>query len=165
MDTFIIIAALALFIISSLGDSKKKQPSQKRLPPIKNPAPVPQRASKQKKTYDYMLNKTTTKSTKNVPDSIEEEKTTAAPAPISTAENTSAKMPMAAASSSTLFNSSIQAPSAADSFTETPAVKPQLAIDIHRQAVLQAITYAEVLSPPKSLKYLTRFGIKRFPMK
>lgn len=162
MDTFIIIAALALFIISSLGDSKKKQPSQKRLPPIKNP--VPQRASKQKKTYDYMLNKTTTKSTKNVPDSIEEEKTTAAPTPISTAENISAKMPMAAASS-ILFDSSMQAPSAADSFTETPAVKPQLAIDIHRQAVLQAITYAEVLSPPKSLKYLTRFGIKRFPMK
>lgn len=163
MDIFIIIAALALFIISSLGDNKKKEPSQKRLPPIKNPAPVSQRVSKQKKTYDYMLNKTATKSTKNVPDSIEEEKSTAAPAPISTSENISAKMPMA--SSSTLFDSSMQAPSAADSFSETSAVKPQLSIDIHRQAVLQAIIYAEVLSPPKSLKYLTRFGIKRFPMK
>ncbi|MBB5335585.1 hypothetical protein [Pectinatus brassicae] len=163
MDTFIIIAALALFIISSLGNSKKNQSSKKRLPPIKNPAP--QSTSNHKKTYDYMLNKNSAPKTKKIPDIITEEKSTES-SRVFTTKNTDAKTPMAL-STSVSFNSSTLA-SPADTLTETisTAAKQQnLSIDIHRQAVLQAITYAEVLSPPKSLKYLTRFGIKRFPMK
>lgn len=37
----------------------------------------------------------------------------------------------------------------------------KLAINIEKQQIMQAITYAQVLEQPKSLQYLKRFGIKR----
>lgn len=37
----------------------------------------------------------------------------------------------------------------------------KLQINIEKQQIIQAITYAQVLEPPKSLQYLKRFGIRR----
>ena len=37
----------------------------------------------------------------------------------------------------------------------------KIQIDIEKEHIIKAITYAQVLEQPKSLQYLKRFGIKR----
>lgn len=47
--------------------------------------------------------------------------------------------------------------------TEIKAVDKdkKIQIDIEKEHIIKAITYAQVLEQPKSLQYLKRFGIKR----
>lgn len=47
--------------------------------------------------------------------------------------------------------------------TEIKAVDKdkKIQIDIEKENIIKAITYAQVLEQPKSLQYLKRFGIKR----
>ncbi|TCS77806.1 hypothetical protein [Pectinatus cerevisiiphilus] len=173
MNTLIIIAAIFLWIVSLAGKKKKTTSSQRRLPPIRRPQAT-KSADPGKKTLDYMMKRPQNENTAPLPEQPKQ--------PIPTEIKTSEKAeplphkqdeqkPVPAFSSpptprevpaNILFQQAVTKAMPSLEKKDNSVVTP---LNIDKKNILCAITYAEVLNPPKSLKYLERYGIKRFPIK
>ncbi|WP_196592781.1 hypothetical protein [Pectinatus sottacetonis] len=160
MTTLIIIAAIVIYIFS-LTDKKKKR-QKKTFPPITKPTDK-NNTSSDKKTYDYMIRK---------PNKVQEPEKQLSPEPKAPGTTIVFSKPNINTPNMHIDKSNEQnIPSPLSdkpcmlNILPTSNYETSQPIDITRQSILRAVTYIEVLGPPKSLKYMEQFGIKRFPLK
>ncbi len=181
-EIFPILFFVLWFVFSLLGKSKKKPPEQtgNDLPEYIPPQPSPreesrdssQPKSKGKRSLDYMMAKPKQKQddvyTEEVPEQI---------VITETMMNSSRQEPLRETVAEHMNNvyqdylgrhklrdfertdEKLDAIQAGE--IKSVDKKEKMRINIEKQQIMQAITYAQVLEQPKSLQYLKRFGIKR----
>ncbi|MDQ0204255.1 hypothetical protein [Pectinatus haikarae] len=157
MNTLIIIAAIVFWVVSSMGKKKKTTSSKRRLPPIKNPQSE-KNSSAGKITLDHMM-----KHPHTAAPPAPAERQNSSPAPAAAKE---IEVPPLFSSTMLQRNStSIPLRQVLPPMQDNSTSITSAQMDIDSKTILRAITYAEVLNPPKSVKYLRQYGIKRFPLK
>ncbi len=175
-EFFPILFFVLWFVFSLLGKSKKKPPEQtgndlpEYIPP--QPRDSSQPRSKGKRSLDYMMAKPKQKQDdvymEEVPEQIVITETTM---------NSSRQEPLRETVAEHMNNvyqdylgrhklrdfertdEKLDAIQAGE--IKSVDKKEKMRINIEKQQIMQAITYAQVLEQPKSLQYLKRFGIKR----
>lgn len=158
MDIFIILAVIVIFFLLSDVGRKNTKPAKYPFPPIKKPLPPPEKTAK--RSLDYMMHKpqknTAAETAVGHPPlkrepSLPELKSTPVNIAFPKAPSTSSQQ-----NSSPIFTAGN---------IPRPVTTSQYNIDISKTTLTKAIIYAEILKAPKSLEYMQRYGIRRFPKK
>ncbi len=181
-EFFPILFFVLWFVFSLLGKSKKKPSGQtgndlpEYIPPQPSPeeqyGDVPKQKEKGKRSLDYMMTKPKRKRdavyTEEQPTELAASETTVVlPKPEPSRETVAEHM-------NNVYQDYLDRRKLHNFEREDEIVdaiqageikstdkKEKLRINIEKQQIMQAITYAQVLEQPKSLQYLKRFGIKR----
>ncbi len=181
-EFFPILFFVLWFVFSLLGKSKKKQSGQtgndlpehippQPLPEKRNEDIPPQSSRKSKRSLDYMMAKP-----KRKQDTVyrEEQPLEIAVDDISVLSKTEPQKETVAEHMNNVYQDYLDRRKLRNFEQEDEILdaiqageikstdkKEKLRINIEKQQIMQAITYAQVLEQPKSLQYLKRFGIKR----